>query len=429
MQRRILIETYGCTLNQADSRIMGSLLKEKGYAVDYGVYDTAQDYDFVVLNTCTVKTSTEQRILHKIRNINGLGNRLIVAGCMASANQNMVQDAAPNSSIITTSNIHNITNALAEIENGKRALYTNYIRSDKLSYGIDNSSVIARIPISEGCLSSCGFCETKLARGPLNSFSQDLILKAVRMSVKNGAMEVELTSQDVGAYGLDRKTNIAELVSRVAEIDGNFRVRVGMLNPEHLHGYFDALIDSLNSGNKVYKFLHLPVQSGSNRVLSEMGRNYTSEQFEWYIRELRRRVPGITIATDIIVGYPTESDDDFEKSLGLLRTTKPEITNVSKFGARPHARASRLKQLPNSVIKKRSVIASREFRRIQQEYRKGLVGNTERVLITEKNTKSLTGRDDSYNEVAVRGEGTGLGEFVDVRITDFSSGCLMGERV
>jgi MiaB-like tRNA modifying enzyme len=418
---KVVIETYGCTLNQADSRIMGHILKENGYEVEYGKYEGNADY--LIVNTCTVKSPTENKIIYRLRKLKGLGKKLIVAGCLASADTQKVINIVPDASIITTSNVNKIADVLKFIENGKNVVIDSYNRIDKLQYGLENNSVIARIPISEGCLSNCSFCETKFARGPLNSFSEELILRAVKNAVEQGSKEIELTSQDIGAYGADRKTNIAELLKKVVEIEGSFKVRVGMLNPEHLHKYFDELLEAYRS-EKVYKFFHLPVQSGSNKILRDMNRRYTVEDFASYVSEIRKKL-NASIATDIIVGYPTESEDDFEKSVELIKEIRPEVVNISKFGARPHAPASRLKQLSGKIIKERSIILSRIARELEFNERNKHIGERRKVLITEKNRKSYTGRDNAYNEIAVLGQ-VNLGESVEVEITGNSAACFVG---
>ena len=265
---RVIIETYGCTLNQAEGEIMGSLLERSGHEVELGRYDPGRGCDFLIVNTCTVKAPTEQRILDRLKAVRGLGRRLIVSGCMASTSIDAISRVAPDASIVGTGSIARIGDAVSSAINGTRVVYAERGRADKLE-GYDPAcrcgrSVVAKIPISEGCLSGCTFCESRFARGPLNSFSEKLILDAVRVKVANGAREIDLTSQDAGAYGLDRGTNVAELVSRASEIPGEFMIRIGMLNPEHLHRYIDALMESLKE-EKVYKFLHLPIQSGKRQ--------------------------------------------------------------------------------------------------------------------------------------------------------------------
>ncbi|MEM3791379.1 MAG: tRNA (N(6)-L-threonylcarbamoyladenosine(37)-C(2))-methylthiotransferase [Candidatus Micrarchaeaceae archaeon] len=410
---KIAIETYGCTLNQADSEMIEERLKEIGYEI-------SDEGETVIINTCTVKTPTEQKILHRIKELNEKGKRLIVTGCLANASPEKIMHCAPNAIILNSSRIGHIEEA---VENSRSILEFKF--EEKPLWLIRNKGVIAKIPISEGCLSSCTFCETKYARGPLRSYEENIILKAVKNCVEKGAKEIELTSQDVGAYGADRKTNIAELVKNICEIEGDFKVRIGMLNPEHIHKYFDELMEAMKDRH-IYKFLHLPVQSGSNKVLREMKRNYTIEEYEGCIEEIRRRISGITIHTDIIVGYPTETDEDFNETIMMLERVRPTVTNVSKFGARPHTYASRLKQIENRKVKERSTLASRIARKITYETLQKELNKEMRVLITEKSERSYLSRSDSYVQVAINGEAE-LGSYVNVKILRASSSCLVGE--
>jgi len=349
---KIIIETYGCTLNQADSEIMKNVLSSSGHEVYLG--KASPFYDVVILNTCTVKTPTEQKILERVKSLSKLGSRLIVAGCLATASPEKIQALAPKASLLSVQNVHMINEAVSKALAGESTSMLKGQRIDKLQFFKPGNSVIAKIPIGEGCLGNCTFCETKFARGPLNSFAPELVVKAVKTSVETGAKEIELTSQDTGAYGVDRKTNIAKLLQEVVGIAGDFKVRLGMLNPEHLPRFIDELVEVFKSP-KMYKFIHLPVQSGSDSVLKAMGRNYSVNEFLEYVDELRSKIPGLSLETDIIVGFPTETRADFEQTLDLLKKAKPEITNVSKFGARPHAEASKLKQISNDELKLRSV--------------------------------------------------------------------------
>ncbi len=390
---RAYIKTYGCTLNQADSEIISSVLK----GGDVELVQAESAADVVIVNTCTVKKATSQRILYKLKKMNDAGKRLVVTGCMAGANQNLIEKYAPNASIVTTPNIESMASVILD---DKKVVLNQYKKTDRIALLEPRNSVIAKIPISDGCGSSCSFCETKFARGPLNSFSEQLILKGIERSVANGAREIQLTSQDMGAYGIEKGTNVAELMEKISLINGNFRVRVGMLNPEHLHRYFDGFVDSLKE-DRFYKFAHLPVQSGSNRVLRDMRRSYTIEEFKHYSSELRKKIPGITIETDIIVGFPTETEPDFEETLNFIRESKPDVTNISRFGARPHASASRMEQHSNETIKDRSNLLSRTVRSVQHEINDRFIGKKLDVIITESNDKSFNGRDSGYKQVVV----------------------------
>ena len=423
--KKVLIETYGCTLNQADSESMANILSNSGFRVEHGDSKKTNDFDYLILNTCTVKKPTEQKILHRLKTLSEKKKKIIISGCMVGANKDLILSTMPGANLINNSNITRVLEAIRDLEEGRRAEYISIERIERASHVGITGSVIAKIPISDGCLSNCSFCETKFARGSLNSFPQDLILKAIRINVSKGSKEIELASQDTGAYGLDKHTNIADLVSSASDIDGKFRIRIGMLNPEHLHKYFDDLLEAYKS-EKVYKFIHLPLQSGSNEILKDMGRNYTTEEFLSYVKEIRKKFSEMSIATDMIVGYPGESEDDFKDSVSILKEFEPAVTNVSKFSKRPHTRASRLKQLPNTIVKERSTTLSRIARQIESKEKKKFIGRIEEILITEQNKKSAVGRDENYRAVAIMGNAVS-GEVVKVKITGNSSACLVGD--
>lgn len=419
---KVFIETYGCTLNNADSDVMNNILESAGHSVDRGTLrlTDAAKYDYIILNTCTVKKPTEQKIISKLERISDLNKNIVVTGCLASATPNIVKKASPNAKILKTSETIKILETIfPNVDNVPVAEKPTFINSN---------SIIARIPISEGCLSNCSFCETKYARGPLKSFDEKVILKAISRSISNGSYEIELTSQDIGAYGADKKTNIAELAKNAASLDGDFMLRIGMLNPEHLHKYLDQLIDSLKE-KKVFKFLHLPIQSGSNKVLKDMQRNYTIEEMRYYFEYIRSKINGITISTDIIVGYPTESQEDFELTENFLLDVKPTITNISKFWQRPHTKASKLKQISPNEIKRRSTKLSREVREMQVSHYNTFKGQREQVIITENNKGLVSGRDIFYKPIAVLSKTHNIGDKVNVELIDSSYACIIAKPI
>ena len=419
---RACIKTYGCTLNQADSNIMKSMLEGNGIAIT----ERIDEADVAVVNTCTVKNITAQKILYQLHKMQIAGKKTVVTGCMASANRDLIERYAPSASIIDTSNIGRIAEVVERLHDGKRMAVEGYSRLDKLAFFHADEGIIAKIPINEGCTSSCSFCETKFARGPLNSYSEKRILDAVAQSAKMGAKEIQLTSQDVGAYGIDSGTDIAALMENIAQIDGDFKVRIGMINPEHLHRCFDGFVCELK-GERFYKFAHMPIQSGSNNVLKDMGRKGTIEEFDGYVKELRKKIQNITIETDLIVGFPTENEGDFKETLGFMRRTRPEVTNISRFGARPHARASGMEQQSIETINRRSVALSRVVRQVQHNINDKFIGKRFDVIITESNEKSLNGRNGSYRQVVIGrndANGIGIGAHVNALINAASANVL-----
>ncbi len=421
---QVYIKTYGCSLNHADSSIIDTILKEDGIRV----CNSESEADVVLVNTCVVKSSAERRIIDYISKRASEGKRIVATGCMAGSYPERISKYAPEASVITTPNIMRISDAVRESASGNTIMLSEYRKIDRVSYFNKDSfgRVVEQIPISDGCMSSCGFCATKLSRGTLNSFAESSILNAVRFAVKRGAKEIQITSQDVGAYGLDRGTNISELMWSISEIEGDFKVRIGMLNPEHLWRYIENFAAALSS-DRFYKFVHLPIQSGSEKVLRAMGRGYTPEQVTDHIAYLRKKATGVSFMTDLIVGYPTETDKDFADTLDFVRATEPDTVNLSKFTARPGTRASRMTQIPDKEIKRRSTIATKEVHDAQRLVNQRHIGKRYKCLITEQNDRSSNGRTDSYKQVVLADSSIIPGERRDVEITAVTSNVLYGK--
>jgi MiaB/RimO family radical SAM methylthiotransferase len=263
----------------------------------------------------------------------------------------------------------------------------------------------------------------------LNSFSEERILNAIRCSVAGGAREIQLTSQDVGAYGIDTKTNITELMHKISMLDGDFLVRIGMLNPAHLLKYLDEFSEALND-KRFYKFVHVPVQAGSDTVLESMRRQYSIDEFEHCVETLRSKVPGVAIETDVIVGFPTETESDFEQSTEMIERVRPEVTNISKFSVRPRTIAAQMKQNANELISERSKKMFGIVRAVQHKTNDKLIGKSFGTLITERTQRSFNGRNGSYREIVIRNEDAhsdiALGSHVEVRITGASANVLYG---
>jgi MiaB-like tRNA modifying enzyme len=418
---RASIRTYGCTLNQADSDIIRSLLLDGGIGIS-----EEKESDVAIVNTCTVKSITAQKILYRLGQLEKQGKRIVVTGCMAGANRDLIGRYAPGASIVTTQNIPSIAEAVNASASGARLVMAEGNAEERLEHLTSFGGVIARVPVNDGCLSSCSFCETKLARGPLRSFSEETITRAVEQAVKAGAKEIQLTSQDMAAYGRDRKTDMIELLQKIDGIGGSFRVRVGMMNPEHLGRRVKELADMLNSP-RFYRFIHIPIESGSDRVLKAMGRKYTVGQVEACVDYLRESVKGIGIETDLIVGFPGETDGEFAESLTAIRKLRFEVVNISRFGARPHAEASRMEQLPKEAINERSREATRVVRAVQRRINERYIGKEVDVLFTEEARGSMNGRADSYRQVVVMKGQARIGDRRKVLVDRVSANVLYGK--
>ncbi len=429
MNARVFLRTYGCTLNQADSDMIKGVLAKGGARF----VDSEDEADVVVLNTCGVKSATENRIIEKLRTLGKKNKKIVVAGCIPSANLAIVERFAPRASVVGTGSVGRIFDAVKAAREGKKVVLLDGAGvKEKTRLPKTRDGVIARVPIAEGCVGVCTFCQTRLARGKLRSYDEEYLACEIERCVKNGFKEIQLTAQDTGAYGKEtkgKKTNLASLLRRVCDVDGEFRVRVGMINPEHARAMLSGLVDAFRSG-KIYKFLHVPVQSGSDRVLRDMRRPYTVKDFRRVVSGFRRAFPEITLATDVIVGYPSESERDFRASLKLISGIKPDVVNVSKFCPRPKTPASLLKLLPNGVVKTRSERMSALCRKLALGRNKRLAGKKYAVLITEKERgRGAKGRNDAYKQVVLLGGRIGLGSFVGARVVGATACCLIGERV
>lgn len=422
---RAYIKTYGCSLNQADSAVAKSILAGAGIEVS----ESAQESDIVIINSCTVKNATAQKILYELDNLRAAGRKVIVTGCMAGANRDLIEKHFPEAGIVTTQNIDTLPRAMRDLAAGKKPINSGYKRLDRASL-FPNTPIgtVAKVPISDGCLSACTFCETKLARGPLNSFPEESILNAISYSVQAGSAEIDLSSQDCAAYGRDKGSNIAKLMAKIKGINGSFKVRIGMMNPERMHDYLDDMLSVMEGSDRFYKFIHMPIESGSDRVLKDMKRKYSTADVEEMMKEIRSGLLGVTIETDIIVGFPTESESDFDDTVEFVRRARPDITNISRFGARPHAAASRLRQLDSETVNSRSNELSREVRRVQRALNEKHIGATHDTLITETTESSHNGRNAAYKQIVVRGSNPFIkeGTHYNVVIDEVSANVLYG---
>ncbi len=399
--------TYGCTLNFCDSEIIrGILLNE-----NFEEAETEEAADIVILNSCGVKKPTAQRIYDKLRQLRKDGKRAVVAGCL-TADRKLIERAYPEISIIGVGSLTHVPDAVEASIRGKKMIFLS--QGSKHNLPRAEQGAIAKIPIAEGCLGVCTYCFSRIARGKLRSYPSEFIKKELKRCVKNGAKEIQLTAQDTGVYGSGTDYQLPELLNELAKTKGDFRVRVGMINPKHAMRMRKRLSESIGP-KKIFKFLHIPVQAGSDKVLKHMKRPYTSKNFQTLAKYFRKRFPEITIATDVIVGYPTETESDFKKTLSLLKKTKPDVVNLSKFGPRPFTEAAKLKPLSAQTINRRSREASKLIEKISNENAKEYIGKEMEIFVTEKG-RTYKGRAENYRVVAV--DDAMIGQKLKVKITD-----------
>ena len=421
---KVYIDSYGCTFNKADGQIMAGVLNEN----NIDLVDNIDEADVIIVNTCYVKLPTENKIVYKIQQLqkNYPEKKIIVGGCMVEIDPEKLDSIGPNCSWIGPHQLNKVADVVEQTYCGEIVREYGLSKESKVCVPkITDDSLIHIIQICEGCLGACTFCCTRFARGPLNSYPIEEIKAEARKAIENGAREIQLTAQDTAAFGRDTGEKLSDLIKEVANLDGDFRVRVGMMHPKNILNDVDEIIDAMKHPN-VYNFIHLPIQSGSDKVLKEMRRGHTVDQYLEIVNKFKSEIPNLTLATDIIVGYPTETDDDFSKTVELLNNVTPSLIHLSKYQHRKGAISSSLKEIPRDVMKERSKFLSKIKGEITQVENEELLNSYQNALVVEIGSKGgFIAKTDSYIPVIV--DNTELGTFVKVKITEATSTYLKSE--
>ncbi len=421
---KVYIESYGCTFNKADGQIMAGVLKEN----EIDIVDSIDEADAIIVNTCYVKLPTENKVTYRIQKLQEdyPDKKVIIGGCMVEIDPEKLDKIGPDCSWIGPHQLNKAGKVVNGACCGEVIRESGFSKEPKVGVPkVVDEGLIHIIQICEGCLGACTFCCTRFARGPLNSYPIDDIVEEARKAIENGACEIQLTAQDTAAFGRDTGEKLSDLIKKVANLDGDFRVRVGMMHPKNILNDVDEIIDAMKHP-KVYNFIHLPVQSGSDKVLSDMNRGHTISQYLDIVSKFKNEIPDLTLAVDIIVGYPTESDKDFDLTVELLKQIKPSLIHLSKYQHRKGAISSSLKEIPPEIMKKRSKFLSEIKSEITEEENRILVNSIQNVLVVEKGSKGgYIAKTNSYIPVIV--DNVELGTFVDVKITEATATYLKSE--
>ncbi len=395
--KKVAILTFGCTFNQGDSRVLERVLIGLGC----NMVSSPDDADAVVVNTCTVVGATERKMLRVLRSFRE--RPLYVTGCMA---------------LVQREKILSVCNPVF-LSPGSRA---GACRKDSTALRYD----VGIVQLGTGCPGSCTYCITRLARGPLKSYSGNGILEEIRAAVRSGAAEVRLTAQDCSAWGQDTGESLPALLNRIGEIPGTFRIRLGMMNPATVLPILDHLTESFANRN-LFRFAHIPAQSGSDRILRKMGRRYTADDMIGIARAFRKRNPDITIATDIIVGFPGEEEEDVQATLDLLGRMLPAKINITRYSPRPGTPAAALKAPVDRVKKDRSRLIQRHATEIYRQLNRPLIGSYHPVLVTERiKPGTVLARTDTYTGIVLNHDFP-VGSELTARITEDRTFFFFGE--
>jgi len=416
-QHKYYIETYGCAANQADSAIMRGVLENRGWAES-----DENSAEVIIINTCGVKKPTEDKILYRIDEVVNSKKPLVVAGCLTRIDTERILKTGCNVAIDVRS-VERIAEAAEMSLDGARGrLITSDSIVDKPSFmGRKLSNTLGVIEIQEGCGYYCTFCATKFSRGANHSFSLQSIVRAASELARQGAVEIWITGQDVAAYNYQGK-RLPALLEQLGSIDSEFKIRVGMMTPPFAKVIIKDMLQLFPS-RKLYQFFHVPVQSGSDRVLNDMKRGYRSSLFEDLVNHIREKLPSSTIETDVIIGYPTETEADFQATLSLLERVKPASVNLSKFWSRPGTEASRLKPLDSRTVARRSREAYELIMEIMKRSNEKWINWEGEVIITERGSVYGTwkGRNYAYKQIIINSEKEMLGKVVTARVESADS--------
>jgi len=371
--RSVYIETYGCRYNFGDTAKLVEVLRHYGSII----VDKADAADAVIVNTCTVVGPTERRMLRRLAGFRDCD--LYVTGCMPGIQREAIL------AVCSPTIIH-----------------PDIIQQLYCSVGTVAGGGIGIVQLAQGCAGRCTYCITRLARGPLRSFPAEEILAQVRAFVEAGTFEIQLTAQDVSAWGIDTGQSLPDLLAAIDRIPGHHRIRVGMMNPATVKGQARELVDAF-SGDHIFRFIHLPVQSGSDAVLTRMGRGYTVAEYEEIVALFRKRYPEITVATDMIVGFCGETEVDFSASLDLIRRVRPAKVNVTRYSRRPFTSLAREKDFPDHVKKDRSRSMNALAEDVYASLNAVQLGKTVPILVTEALRKgSVMARSPEYTGIVLR---------------------------
>lgn len=417
---KIFVEAYGCSASFADSEMISGLIVNGGHTL---AKDSSES-DLNIVVTCSVKDSTANKMMHRIRSLKS--KPLVVAGCLPKAEKNTVEKITEKASLLGPNSLGKTLQVIDSTLRGIRHVALE--DSDLSKVGLPKirlNPVVGIVEIASGCMSECTFCQTKLSKGDLTSYRIGDIVRQVETEISEGCKEIWLTSTDNGCYGFDIDTDLPTLVKAVSEIPQDFMIRVGMMNPMYMPRIKEELIKSYDS-DKVYKFLHIPVQSGSDKVLNDMKRGHTVKTVREVIKKAKERFTDFTISTDVIVGFPSETRKDFEKTIELINEIRPDMVNLSKYSARPGTEAAEWDQIEASEVKSRSKIIFDLTNKISLENNQKWIGWKGKVLFDEETNDGIKGRNFAYKPVVVKEE-IKIGQTRTVKIVNATTRSILGK--
>ncbi len=429
MSKKLFIETLGCAMNSRDSEHMIAQLREKeGYITT----DEFREADLILINTCSVRERPVHKLFSELGGFNKhkkKGAKIGVCGCTASHLGDEIIKRAPYVNFVLGA--RNVSK-ISEVLHRDKAVEID-INYDESEFAFDDfrsSPHKAFINISIGCDKSCTFCIVPKTRGDEISIPADLIINEAQRAVDNGAKEIFLLGQNVNNYGRrfsgdNEKVNFSELLRRLSKIRDLHRIRFTSPHPFHMD---DEFIEEFAKNPKICKSMHMPLQSGSTKILKAMKRGYTKEWFINRVEKLRAECPEVSISTDIIVAFPGESDEDFADTIDVMKKVRFDQIFSFKYSPRPETEAEHLAEVDSEISSDRLSFLQTLNNEIHDEINAALMGNTYKVYFEELIRDGyVSGRSDNNIVLKVKGSEELLGKFKDVKVTAIGRTILTGE--
>ena len=426
MVRQVFVNNFGCSSNVADGEVLAGCLEQAGFQLAA----SESEADLIIYNTCAVKGPTENRIIYTLKHA-PKDKKIVIAGCLPKISYERLCREAHFDGVVGPAVGKEIVDIVKRVLAGEKVVDLTAVKEKPLLSLPRHKSnpVVSVVPINFGCLGSCTYCCVVFARGHLRSYGIKEVVERVKSDYAAGSKEFWITSQDTAAYGRDLGIDLAELLEALDKLALDFRVRVGMMTPNLVTEMQTRLITAFENP-KIFKFLHLPVQSGDDTVLQYMRRFYTATEFKGIVETFRNEFPQLTLATDVIVGFPGETEEAFENTIKLLEAVKPDVVNVSKFFARPKTIAARMKEglVDGEEIKRRSTVAAELAKRLSAEHNQRWIDWTGEVLIDEigKVEGSWIGRNFAYKPIVITSNDNLLGKTFTVKVTEAFGTYLKG---
>lgn len=436
--KKYCVVTYGCQMNLHESEKISGILSGMGMSA----VNEPENADVVVFNTCCIRDTAERRALGNIGKMKVLKKKnknllIVVTGCMTQQNgfaENMKERYQYVDVILGTHNISDLENQIRiRLEKKKRVaavLDTDGYIDDETTPVTRTSFPNAWVNINYGCNNFCTYCIVPYVRGRERSRDMNSIVSECEKLIKDGYKEITLLGQNVNSYGNDvpdENVNFANLLREVAKIDGKFRIRFMTSHPKDLT---EDVVKAIRDNDKICNNIHLPIQAGSNSVLKNMNRRYTREHYLGLIDMIRRYLPDCGITTDIMVGFPYETEEDFLDTMDIVEKVRFSTAFTFIYSVRKGTKAAEMLQIPYEIKQNRIKRLIARQNEITEEISKDYVGNVYEILVEgmqEKKTGYVVGRTESGRLVSAKGDESMIGEFKNVKITAVKNAQLLGE--